>query len=108
MSKGRYHIDTISEFGSIYLNDPEGNHMSWTDVESKLNELDIENNYLKIHKDKFERKYLETMLENKSLKKDMKNKKELISNLESKVIRQKGQLRNLNKRINMYLKEEGD
>ncbi len=97
MSKGRYHIDTISEFGSIYINDPEGNHMSWTDVESKLNELDIENNYLKIHKDKFERKYLETMLENKSLKKDMKNKKELISNLESKVIRQKGQLRNLNK-----------
>jgi len=97
MSNGRYHIDTISEFGSIYLNDPEGNHMSWIDVESKLNELDIENNYLKIHKDKFERKYLETMLENKSLKKDMKNKKELISNLESKVIRQKGQLRNLNK-----------
>lgn len=31
------------------------------------------------------------------LKKDMENKMELISNLESKVIRQKGQLRNLNK-----------
>lgn len=64
-----------------------------------INDLDInlikDNDY--ITPSVIEITFGEIINENKRLKKDMENKKELISNLESKVIRQKGQLRNLNK-----------
>lgn len=36
MSEQRYRIDT-SEIGHIYINNPEGEHMSWIDVETTLN-----------------------------------------------------------------------
>lgn len=34
-----YKIDTTSECGYIYINNPQGEHMSWKEVEQTLNSL---------------------------------------------------------------------
>ena len=38
MSEKRFKIDTTSEIGHIYINNQEGEHMSWIEVENTLNE----------------------------------------------------------------------
>ena len=38
MSEKRFKIDTISEIGHIYINNQDGEHMSWIEVENTLNE----------------------------------------------------------------------
>lgn len=38
MSEKQFKIDTTSEFGSIYINNPNGDHMSWVEVEKTLND----------------------------------------------------------------------
>ena len=37
MSEKQFKIDTTSEFGSIFINNPNGEHMSWVEVEQTLN-----------------------------------------------------------------------
>ena len=37
MSKKRFKIDTTSEIGHIYINNQDGEHMSWIEVENTLN-----------------------------------------------------------------------
>ena len=38
MSEKRFKIDTTSEIGHIYINNQDGEHMSWIEVENTLNE----------------------------------------------------------------------
>ena len=38
MSEKRFKIDTTSEIGHIYINNQDGEHMSWIEVENTLND----------------------------------------------------------------------
>ena len=37
MTDNKYYIDTESECGHIYLNNIDGEHMSWQEIEEELN-----------------------------------------------------------------------
>lgn len=81
-------IEGLSPFKTTY---------TLEEVCEKLNELDAENRLLKLNASKFERKYIETLLENTDLKTENKRKTNLIQHLERKVKSQKRKLREMQK-----------
>lgn len=61
MSEKRFKIDTTSEIGHIYINNQDGEHMSWIEVENTLNEQQATINKLKEENDGIKTKGLDVL-----------------------------------------------
>ena len=65
MSEKRFKINTL-EIGYIYLDNPDGKHMSWIEVEDTLNSLYNENKQLKKQLEKAKEYFMDYLLKEMS------------------------------------------